>query len=81
MQERVPIKTWLPMLQKGLLMMSADPEDRSKCKLACPYPMLVNLFICQNSAFKALVPPFHTISKFSFDCFEVVTALKIAAEY
>eukprot|EP00971_Amphidinium_carterae_P325461 6455728-Amphidinium_carterae.1 len=86
MQETVEVEPWRDLLQRGLLLMRVHTnrdgsKDRAKCKLACPYPMLVNILTCQNAAFKALVPPRHQSATFSYDCFEVVTALKIAAEY
>eukprot|EP00971_Amphidinium_carterae_P295419 5867023-Amphidinium_carterae.1 len=81
MQEATHIDLWSPMLHRGLLSIIAVTDDRRICKLACAYPMLVNMLIRQNDALKALIPPTHMTSKFSYDCFEVVTALKIAAEY
>eukprot|EP00971_Amphidinium_carterae_P171806 3406249-Amphidinium_carterae.1 len=86
MQETVEVEHWRPMLQQGLLLMRVhtNPDgskNRAKCKLACPYPMLVNILMRQNAELTALVPPRHQNDDFSFDCFEVVTALKIAAEY
>eukprot|EP00971_Amphidinium_carterae_P170088 3370150-Amphidinium_carterae.1 len=56
-QETVLVEQWRPVLQKGLLMMRTSTlpsgvEDRNRCQLACPYPMLVNMLIRQNDALK-----------------------------
>jgi hypothetical protein len=79
-QEIVEIDRWSSMLQKGLLWMSPSGRDRTHCKLSCPYPMLVNMLIKVNDRFAFLVPPVFPESDYSFESFEVITALRIAAD-
>ncbi len=61
--------------------MSPVDSDRILCRLSCPYPMLINMLIKSNSKCWLLQPQTFFRSDHSSECFEVVTALRIAAGY